>query len=55
MIRFYKGLKDNVKDNFYRKDILDIFVEYIRCAIRIDDCLYIRYIEKRGQRLSILR
>ncbi len=29
MIRFYKELKDNVKDDLYREDILNIFIEYI--------------------------
>ncbi len=48
MIRFYKGLKDDVKDNLYKKDISDILVKYIQRAIRIDDCLYIYCIEKRS-------
>ncbi len=29
MIRFYKDLKDDVKDDLYKKDILDTFIEYI--------------------------
>ena len=48
MIRFYKGLKDNVKDDFYKEDIQDIFMEYIRRIVRIDDRLYIYRMEKRS-------
>ncbi len=48
MILFYEGLKDNVKDDLYRKDILNILVEYIQCIVKIDDRLYIRCMEKRG-------
>jgi len=29
MIRFYKGLKDDIKDDLYKEDIPNIFVEYI--------------------------
>jgi len=46
MIRFYERLKDDIKDDFYWKDIPDIFIEYIQRTIKIDDCLYIRCIEK---------
>ncbi len=55
MIQFYKNLKDDVKDNLYRKDIPDILIEYIQHTVRIDDCLYIRRIEKRGQKPLTLR
>jgi len=48
MIRFYKGLKDDIKDDLYKEDIPDILIEYIQCAIRIDDRLYICCIEKRS-------
>jgi len=55
MIRFYKDLKDDIKDDFYKKDILDIFIKYIQYTIRIDNHLYIYYIEKYSQRSSVLR
>ncbi len=55
MIRFYKGLKDNVKDDFYRKDMPDTLVKYIQCTVKIDNRLYIYYIKKRGQRPLMLR
>ena len=29
MIRFYEGLKDDVKDDLYKEDMLDIFAEYM--------------------------
>jgi len=29
MIYFYKDPKDDIKDNFYKEDILDIFIKYI--------------------------
>ncbi len=48
MIRFYEGLKDDIKDDLYREDMLDIFIEYIQCTVRIDDRLYIRRMEKHG-------
>ncbi len=48
MICFYEDLKDDIKDDFYKKDIPDIFIEYIQRAIKIDNCLYIQHIEKRG-------
>ncbi len=46
MIRFYKGLKDKVKNDFYRKDIPDTLVEYIQCMVKIDNRLYIHYIKR---------
>ena len=55
MTRFYKGLKDEVKDDLYKEDMLDIFVEYMQCVKRIDDRLYIRRLEKKGQRLFVLK
>jgi len=55
MTRFYERLKDNVKDDFYREDILDTFIEYIQCVIKIDDRLYVHCIERCSQRLSMLR
>jgi len=29
MIYFYENLKDDVKDDLYKKDISNIFIEYI--------------------------
>ena len=55
MIYFYKGLKNNVKDDLYQEDMPDIFIEYIQCAVKIDDCLYIRCIEKRSYGLLALK
>ncbi len=46
MIYFYKDLKDNIKNDFYRKDILGILIEYMQYIVRIDNHLYIHYIEK---------
>ncbi len=46
MIRFYESLKNDIKDDLYRKDISDILVEYIQRTIRIDDRLYIYRIKK---------
>ncbi len=48
MIRFYKRLKDDIKDDLYKEDILDIFIEYMQRTIRIDDRLYICRLEKRS-------
>ncbi len=48
MTCFYKGLKDDVKDDLYREDIPDTLIKYIQYAIKIDDRLYIRRIEKCG-------
>ena len=55
MIWFYKNLKDNVKNNFYKEDILNIFIEYIQCMVKIDNRLYIHRIEKYSQGLLTLR
>ncbi len=37
-----------LKDDFYRKDISVILIEYIQYTVRIDDRLYIYCIEKRN-------
>ena len=55
MIQFYEDLKDDIKDNLYKEDILDTLIEYIQYIIKIDDRLYIYYIEKRSQGLLTLR
>ena len=46
MIQFYKDLKDDVKNNLYREDIPDTFIEYIQHIVRINDRLYIYRIKK---------
>ena len=46
MIRFYKDLKDDIKNDLYKKDILNTLIKYIQRIVRIDDRLYIRYMEK---------
>ena len=48
MSRFYKRLKDDVKDDLYKENKLDNLTEYMQRAIKIDDRNYIRYIEKYG-------
>ncbi len=55
MTRFYESLKDDIKDDLYREDIPDIFIEYIQYTIRIDDHLYIHRIEKHSQGSSTLK
>ncbi len=40
--RFYKGLKDEIKDEFYKENRLDKFVKYNKRAVKIDDRLYER-------------
>ncbi len=49
MIRFYKRLKDDIKDDLYKKDIPDTFIKYIQRTVRINNHLYIRRIKKRSQ------
>ena len=48
MFRFYKGLKDDVKDDLYKGDRPGNFAEYMQRAIKIDDCNYIYRIKKRS-------
>ncbi len=55
MIQFYKDLKDNVKDDFYKENIPDILIEYIHRTIKINDHLYIHRIERYNQGLPTLR
>jgi hypothetical protein len=49
MIRFYDGLRDNVKDELSKKDRPKTLHEYVTEAIRIDNRLYERQLEKKGQ------
>ncbi len=55
IIQFYKELKDDVKDDLYRENMPDTFIEYIQYTIKIDDHLYIYRIKKYSQRLSTLK
>lgn len=48
MTRFYEGLKDDVKDDLYKEDMPDTLAEYMQRAIRIDNRLYARRLEKKG-------
>ena len=55
MTRFYEGLKDNIKDNLYKENILDTLAEYIQRTIKIDNRLYTQHIEKKDRKMLILR
>ena len=48
MAQFYEGLKDEVKDKFIKENWPDKFPDYIAMAVRIDNRLYERRMEKRG-------
>ena len=48
MAQFYKGLKDKVKDKLVKENRLDEFSNYAAIAVRIDNRLYERCMEKRG-------
>ncbi|PQE09754.1 Zinc finger CCHC-type protein [Rutstroemia sp. NJR-2017a BBW] len=47
--QYYRGLKDVVKDEIARTDESDNLQELIQLAIKIDDRLYKRSLEQRGQ------
>ena len=47
MIAFYIGLKDNIKDKLFKHKRLDDFADFIVMAIRIDNRLYKRHLEKK--------
>lgn len=49
MTFFYRGLKDNVKDEIVKEDRLKDFAEYTKRAVKIDNRLYNRHLEKRGK------
>jgi hypothetical protein len=55
MTCFYEGLKDNVKDDLYKENMPDTLAEYMQHAIKIDDRLYIRRLERKGQGMPTLR
>lgn len=43
---FYQGLKDEVKDELYKENRPDIFSKYAKMAVKIDNRLYKRRMEK---------
>ena len=45
---FYQGLKEEVKDELARHDRPSDFLQYVELAIRIDNRLYERRLEKKG-------
>ena len=50
MMRFYHGLKDDVKDILVMEDRPDTLEAYIERAIRIDNALYQRRQEKKERK-----
>jgi hypothetical protein len=50
MARFYEGLKDIVKDELIKMDRPGRLTEYIEMAVKIDERLYERRMERGGQR-----
>ena len=48
MAQFYEGLKDEVKDELVKENRPDDFADYVAMAVRIDNRLYERRMEKRG-------
>lgn len=53
MAQFYEGLKDEVKDELVKEDRPDELSKYIAMAVRIDNRLYERRMEKRGQKTTM--
>lgn len=51
---FYDGLKEDVKDEIYKDDRPATLDEYIAKAVRIDDRLYARKQQKKGQQKLIV-
>ena len=49
MTLFYHGLRDEVKDEICREDRPEEFDDYVTMAIKIDNRLYERRLEKRGR------
>jgi len=48
MAAFYQGLKDEVKDKLAKQDQPDEFPNYVAMAVRIDNRLYERRMEKKA-------
>lgn len=49
---FYDGLKEHVKDDLYKEDKPNTLNEYIEMAVKIDNRIYQRSLQKRGQKTS---
>ncbi len=49
MLRFYRGLKNEVKDEIAKEDRPDTLTKYIERAVRIDNRNFARAQEKRGK------
>jgi len=49
MAQFYAGLREDVKDELVKEDRPESFAAYVQRAVRIDNRLYERRMEKRGQ------
>jgi hypothetical protein len=47
MMLFYRGLKEEVKDDLIREKRPDEFTDYVEMAVAIDNRLYERRMEKR--------
>lgn len=50
MTLFYNGLKDSVKDELANEDRPEEFADYTKKAVQIDNRLYERQLEKRGNK-----
>jgi hypothetical protein len=50
MARFYEGLKDSIKDELFKLDRPGALTEYIEMAVRIDERLYERRMERGGRK-----
>lgn len=49
MTQFYAGLKEEVKDELAKQDRPDEFADFVKMAVRIDNRLYERRLEKRSR------
>jgi hypothetical protein len=49
MAKYYKGLKDSVKDDLAKVDKPDDLADLIEQAVQIDNRLYERALERKGQ------
>ena len=48
MATFYQGLKDDVKDELIKQNRPKDFADYVAMAVRIDNRLFERRMEKRN-------
>jgi len=49
MTAFYKGLKEEVKDELFKEDMLETLSEYVAMAVRIDNRQYQQCMQKKGR------